>query len=69
MGHTLYFMSNHGVHGRELWKTDGTEAGTFMVQDIAPNTVTVFVSAWESLFGRLGGRELDMWHPEPGWLP
>lgn len=30
----LYFAGNDGVNGVELWSTDGTEAGTFMVKDI-----------------------------------
>jgi len=32
----LYFNANDGVHGRELWATDGTEAGTQLVKDISP---------------------------------
>ncbi|MBL0738496.1 T9SS type A sorting domain-containing protein [Flavobacterium sp. GN10] len=32
----LYFSANNGVNDVELWKSDGTEAGTFMVKDINP---------------------------------
>ena len=35
---TLYFKANDGVHGWELWKSDGIEAGTVMVKDIASGT-------------------------------
>ncbi|WP_434389157.1 ELWxxDGT repeat protein [Melittangium boletus] len=33
---TLYFVATDGMTGRELWKSDGTAAGTVLVKDIFP---------------------------------
>lgn len=32
----VYFAASDRVHGRELWRSDGTAEGTFMVKDIGP---------------------------------
>ena len=34
MGGELYFSADDAVHGQELWKSDGTPAGTVMVNDL-----------------------------------
>lgn len=46
VGNILYFTANDGINGRELWRTDGTESGTYMVKDITPGPgSTTFITA------------------------
>jgi len=35
-----YFSADDGVHGREIWRTDGTTAGTQMVTDLNPGSAS-----------------------------
>ncbi len=37
VGNTVYFSADDAVHGRELWKTTGTDASTVLVKDISIN--------------------------------
>src|SRR5262249_41415629 len=40
VGPIAYFTSDDGVNGVELWKTDGTAAGTVLVKDINPGSAS-----------------------------
>jgi ELWxxDGT repeat protein len=36
IGSITYFYADDGIYGRELWRSDGTEDGTYLVKDINP---------------------------------
>jgi ELWxxDGT repeat protein len=38
VGGTLFLAAHEPTHGQELWKSDGTRAGTRLVRDINPGT-------------------------------
>lgn len=39
---TVYFTASDVLHGLELWKTDGTEAGTVRITDLCPGACDSF---------------------------
>ncbi len=43
IGNTAYFTATDGVSGRELWKSDGSDAGTVLVKDINPGAGDSFI--------------------------
>ena len=51
---TLFFDADDGVSGREVWKSDGSGAGTVLVRDIRPGAGSpnprVLTSVGDALF-------------------
>lgn len=56
LGDTVLFVADNGTQGNELWKTDGTTAGTSMVVDLYAGSTG---GAWSS-----GGG----WHPAGDYI-
>ncbi|MFZ4731576.1 MAG: ELWxxDGT repeat protein [Pirellulales bacterium] len=55
VGNRVYFAANDGTRGYELWKTDGTTAGTVLVKDLFPgaNSGLRFSGEMEAVNDRL----------------
>lgn len=73
-GDVALFVADDGVHGLELWRTDGTAAGTFLVHDIRKGPSGSFPAALFAVGGvaffsaddGLHGRELWRTDGTPG---
>ena len=50
---TLFFNANDSIHGNELWKSDGTAAGTVMVADINPGSGSSYAEDLTNVNGTL----------------
>jgi ELWxxDGT repeat protein len=64
-GYKAFFAADDGVHGEELWVTDGTKEGTHMVKDILPGSG----SSNPSNLGRLNDKVLFSAVTEDGAEP
>ena len=53
MNGTLFFTANDGTTGEELWKSDGTAAGTVLVKDINPGSASSYPSNLTNVNGTL----------------
>lgn len=64
VGGTLYFRGHDDAHGFELWKTDGTIAGTVLVKDVLPGVESSRPYTVAALGGKLYFKANDGTH---GW--
>jgi ELWxxDGT repeat protein len=68
---TLFFSAEDGEHGGELWRSDGTEAGTEIVRDISPGPTssgaTEFTNVGGAVMFRVGyeaSRVFELWRSD-----
>ncbi|MEQ1906760.1 MAG: hypothetical protein ABL888_21440, partial [Pirellulaceae bacterium] len=58
-GGTVFFIANSATSGRELFKTDGTAAGTSQVKNIGPNSTDASIIPLATFNNELYFRAFD----------
>ncbi|HSK79857.1 MAG TPA: ELWxxDGT repeat protein, partial [Thermoanaerobaculia bacterium] len=64
----VYFAANDGVHGQELWKSDGTTAGTLLVKDVNPGPESSHPRPWAANGDTLLFSANDGTHGREPWV-
>jgi ELWxxDGT repeat protein len=64
---TLYYRQSDGFGGAELWRSDGTAEGTFMVKDIRPGEGSSFAGGFTNVNGTIFFRANDGVHGPELW--
>ena len=67
INNVLYFGGNDGVTGDELWRTDGTAAGTYRLSDGAPGAADLTPHDFRVVGTRLYFRVDGLAQPSPLW--
>jgi ELWxxDGT repeat protein len=67
VGGNLYFAADDGISGSELWKSDGSEAGTVMVADLAKGSGGSNPGSFTEIAGKLFFAATDEPHGRELW--
>lgn len=67
-GGRVYFTADDGVHGTELWSTDGTPTGTTLVRDIHPGPAGSDPAPLAGVGTRVAFAALDSDHGRELWV-
>ncbi|TIC88978.1 hypothetical protein E8D34_00135 [Nocardioides sp. GY 10113] len=68
MGGAVYFSAEDEAHGHELWRSDGTEAGTALVKDLRPTEYDGYPRNLTAVGDRLFFTARDGVHGEELWV-
>jgi len=69
MGGVLYFAGDDGIHGWELWRSDGTIAGTYMVIDLREEECTTSDLSGETTCENGGSLVVHCWNSQACHYP